>query len=171
VSTERSDRVYFSYLEASQRFDYFVVGASLALVGYLGSAYSPARLGWNSATIELAAIALLLFSAIAGLKRIETSLTLLAGMQRRLRAEETAGTMAGVATSGTPALNKATGEILWPADALEKAQRHKVGAEVIAKKLDSMPEWSGRWYRIRNLLLILGLALLVLARVSEPYIA
>jgi hypothetical protein len=147
-----------------------MVGVSLAMVGYLGARYIAAPLGWNPETIELAAIGSLLFSGISGLKRIETYLTFLSLMQQRLREEEAAGALTGLGSSGTPALNMATGEILLPTEALTRAQYHKAGAEVAEDKLNSIRQSVRFWYRVRNFLLMLGLALLILARVAVAYV-
>ena len=169
MSTERSDQAYQSYIEALQKFDYFIVGVSIALVGYLGAALRPIGLGWNPATIELAAIASMLLSAVAGLKRIEANVSLLGASQKRLYEQEAAGALKSAALQGGPALNKGTGEFLSPGDLLAKAQYHEVGAEVVAKHVGRLERWSGRWYRARDLFLVLGLALLVLARLLAAY--
>ena len=169
MSIERSDRIYLTYLEASQKFDYFVAGVGLALVGYLGARFEAVPIGWNPSTIELGAIAALLASAVAGLKRIETNVTLLGVMHKRLYEEEAAGALTGAAGGGGPGLNKATGEVLSLAELLYKAKYHEVGAEVIAETLRELARWSVFWYRARNTLLLLGLGLLVLGRIAIGY--
>jgi len=171
MSTERSDRVHAQYLEALQKFDYFVAGLSLALVGYLGQAFQPTEIGWNSATIELLSIVLLLISAISGLKRIETNVTLLGVSHLRLYAQEVAGTAASAAATGGAAVNTSTGDFLSPDQLARDAQEHHAGAEIAKKKLDELTTKTMRWYRVRNTCLIGGLGLLVIARALPVFVA
>ena len=170
MATERSDRVYEWYFDATQKFDYFVTGISLAMVGYLGSTFTASPLGWNPSTIELASIASLLGSAIAGLKRAESSILMLAGTQKKLREHESAGAMAGIVSSGQAGLNTETGEFVTPEQAAKRLDRHKAGATIVAGHLDTAAKWAVRWYHARNFLLVLGLALLLLARIAVAYV-
>src|SRR5205823_9974226 len=57
--------------EASQKFEYFIVSASMGLFAYVGEKYKPARLNWSSNIVEVVAILLLLISVFLGFKRIE----------------------------------------------------------------------------------------------------
>ena len=170
MSDNRSDKLFASYLEASQRFDYFVVGAAVALVGYLGARFAAVRLGWNPATIELASLGSLLAAVVCGLKRIETYVEVMKLNQKRLLEEESVGSLTSAAASGAPALNHSTGEILGPGQLMYKAEYHKVGVEVLSEMLDKEAKWSGYWYRARDFFLVLGLLLLVLARVAQAYV-
>jgi hypothetical protein len=170
MSTERSDQLYAHYLEAAQKFDYFVTGVSLALVGYLGQALHPANIGWNPATIELLSIVTLLGSAVSGLKRIETNVTLIGVSHRRLYEQEAAGSAASAALSGGAAINKSTGEVFSAAQLVYKARYYQVGAEVTKEKLDKLATESGRWYRVRNASLIVGLGLLILSRILPTFV-
>jgi hypothetical protein len=170
MSTERSDRAYAAYVEALQKFDYFVVGVSLALVAYLGATLRAIPLGWNAPAIELAAIVSFLLSAIAGLKRVEAIVTLLGAMQKRLYEEEAAGALTKAAASGGPALNESTGQVMGAAALMFQAQYHRAGVGVITKHQESIGARSGFWYRSRDFFLVLGLALLVFARIIAAYI-
>jgi hypothetical protein len=61
------------YREGLQRFEYFIVGVSLALCGYVGQTLHPEKLTFLSAyTIEVISLALLILSAGVGFKRIES---------------------------------------------------------------------------------------------------
>src|SRR5436190_17188205 len=65
------------YREGLQRFEYFVVGVSLALCAYVGQTLHPEKLRLFSAyTIEVVSLALLILSALIGLKRIESLIQL-----------------------------------------------------------------------------------------------
>ena len=162
--TERSDQVHAQYVEAIQKYDYFVAGVSLALVGYLGRAFQPAHIGWNAATVELLSIVALLVSAISGLKRVETNVTLLATSHRRLYEQEAAGATASAAASGGMAINRSTGDVSSPAQLAQDAQSHYTFAQVADEACERLKTKTGRWYRVRNRSLWAGLVLLVLAR-------
>src|SRR5262249_46501083 len=60
------------YYQGLQRFEYFIVGVSLALCAYVGHTLHPEKVTFLSPyTIEVVSLALLIFSAGVGLKRIE----------------------------------------------------------------------------------------------------
>jgi len=61
------------YYQGLQRFEFFIVGVSLAQCAYVGYTLHPEKLTFLSAyTIEVVSLALLIFSAGVGLKRIES---------------------------------------------------------------------------------------------------
>ena len=61
------------YYQGLQRFEYFIVGVSLALCAYVGYTLHPEKLAFLSAyTIEVVSLALLILSTGVGLKRIES---------------------------------------------------------------------------------------------------
>ena len=61
------------YRESLQRFEYFIVGVSLAVCAYVGHTLHPEKLTFLSTyTIEVVSLALLILSASVGLKRIES---------------------------------------------------------------------------------------------------
>ncbi len=169
MSNERSDKIHDSYREASEKFDYFIVGASFALLGYLGSQYRPTPLGWNPSTVELASLVAFLLSALAGLKRIETNVQLLAITHRKLYEGESAGAMTAGAAAGGLALNESTGDVLLPQQMMQRAQHHKVAARALDKILEEEVNRSRRWYRIRDAFLVAGLLFLICARVVGAY--
>jgi hypothetical protein len=164
MATERSDAAYGHWLEASQKFDYFVVGGALALVSYLGSNNAASAIGWNPGTLQLASATVVLLSAACGLKKAQTHLALLGAMQRRLYLHEMAGAHAQIALKGIPQLNEATGAIVSPQEAAAKADifaAEAVEAKGVETKLATETERVADW---RDRLLILGLLVLVAAR-------
>ncbi len=68
---EYSAKAYDNYREASQRFEYFVLGLCVAVVAYAGQTLQPERFGSNSSTVEIGAILLLIACVALGLKRVE----------------------------------------------------------------------------------------------------
>src|SRR5207253_2438582 len=73
ASDDRSLIEFGYYREGLQRFEYFIVGVSLALCAYVGQTLHPEKL---RLLIEVVSLALLIFSAAVGLKRIESLIQL-----------------------------------------------------------------------------------------------
>jgi len=170
MPTERSDQVYAYYLEASQKFDYFVAGVSLAIVGYLGSTIQPARISLNASSLELFSLVLILVSAYCGIKRIEAAVVFLGLMHRRLYTEEAAGTMVGASSRGTvDMINESTGEVLSAAEAMWRAAAYGKARKEVKERLTERAASSGRWYLWRNGLLFGGLAGVIAARIFGAY--
>lgn len=68
---ERAETIYMAAMEASHKFDSFILAATLAVCGYLAQTTTFGRLGYNVETLNL--IILCCFSAAAffGFRRIE----------------------------------------------------------------------------------------------------
>lgn len=174
MATERSDTLYQSYLEAVNKFDYFVLGISLALVGYLAESLSIGPLVWlDSSTVELASIVALLVSAVCGFKRIESGVQFLRLNTAYLRKGEEAGTLKSSAVkSGFRSawgINESTGELLSPGEAMRRGKIAEMIAEGVKEKLNEETEAGGVWYKARNVFLFLGLGGVIVARIMEGY--
>jgi hypothetical protein len=118
----------------------------------------------------LFSLVLLLVSAYCGLKRVETTVTLLGLMHRRLYTEEAAGTMVGASSRGTVGIvNESTGEVLSAAEAMWRASAYGKAREHVKERLTRLTEDAGRWYLWRNRLLFAGLAGVIAARVLLAY--
>ncbi|MEO7522339.1 MAG: hypothetical protein ABIW79_11035 [Gemmatimonas sp.] len=77
MSDDRAKMLYQAWQQASEKFDYFVVGAAGALVACVGQHIRPTRLALNAGSLELVALATLVAAVVIGLKRIETEVTCL----------------------------------------------------------------------------------------------
>lgn len=68
---ERAESIYMAAMDASHKFDSFILAATLAVCGYLAQTTTFGRLGYNVETLHL--IILCCFSAAAffGFRRIE----------------------------------------------------------------------------------------------------
>jgi hypothetical protein len=49
-------KIFDSWREASQKFDYFVAGLIGALVAFIGQSFKAVQLGLNAGTLELASL-------------------------------------------------------------------------------------------------------------------
>ena len=169
MPTERSDRLFDSYLEGSTRFDYFMVAVAVGLLGYLAPRYQAVAIGWNSPTVELASLIALLSSVICGLIRLEAALTVTRLNHQLLYQQEAQGSLTAAAQLGSTTINHSTGEILGPQQTLARANYHQVGVEIIREHLDGAIVSAGRWYRSRDVLLVAGLCLMIAARILSAY--
>ncbi len=170
MATDRSDKVYEQWLAASQQFDYFVTGVSVALVGYLGAAFKASPLEWNASSVELASLVTLLASAFAGLKRVETTTALLKQMQARLYHEEAAGSATAAMLAGGQQYNQSTGQVRSQQELAVERELHLGMVTKLRPVLDDLAGEAGRWYRLRDFLLVLGLLFLIGSRIVAAYI-
>ena len=163
------DNAYSNYLEASQRFDYFVAGISIAIVGYLGSRFTATPIGWNASTVELASLISLLASAFSGLKRVQTIVYLLKSTQQHIREVDSAAAFTEAATAGQTAIDYAAGQALSARDLAVRGETHRGNAESYKKLQQDLGVLTSRWSLFRDRLLIFGLSLLILARLVAAY--
>jgi hypothetical protein len=168
MSDPRSVRVYFAWLDASQRFDYFVTGVSVAMVGYLASTVKADPYSVSS-TLEVLALILILASAYVGLRRIEATLVAMQLDGKRLASGEAAGALKYIHRTGGRSLRTSTGEIIEANEAGRRANEQTAfSADVERLEQQWMDRAAGR-YRWRNLLLLSGILVLVSARVVHAY--
>jgi hypothetical protein len=164
MALERSDHIYDKWLEGIQKFDYFVLGVTLGLIGYLGANTPASALGWNVDTLQITSLAVLLLSAFCGLKRIASVVTLLSIMQRRLHHEESFAQHTDMAVKGGIHVNHSTGETLTPAAVHERTEKLSNLLEKITQDQDKWLAHTETWRACRDWLLIGGLSLIVFGR-------
>src|SRR5215469_11170386 len=59
------------YRDASQRFEYFIVGVLVALVAYAGQTLRAQKLGLNAYTLQVIGILMILAAIVISFKRLE----------------------------------------------------------------------------------------------------
>lgn len=170
MTHKRSDTAWHGWKESSEKFDYFMAGLCSALTAYVGQSFIPTRLGINTTTMELIALCFLCGSVVAAFMRIEMHVTALAAMHRRLYHHEATGNLADASQASGPLLNKATGELISPLDALSRAEKHKKTAANVETKENYYAKRAEASYRWRNRLLYAGFSLLVVARICKAYV-
>ena len=169
MTTERSDKVFENWRQATEKFDYFVLGVTGALCAYISQTYKPVKLGMNPATLELAALFLLILAAIAGFRRIERTVEVTLLNHKLLRTSEEKGAL--VSKPGPGALvNESTGDVLYPHMVAEHiAFLSRVGPD-IRDKIEQAGNSAYLWYRLRNWLILSGFAALLSAKVWSAYV-
>lgn len=73
----RAHEVTTFYNEARTKLDYFILGATLAICGYLAQTNPYGRLGINKETFLLGTLLLFAASAVAGFKGIEANVKMI----------------------------------------------------------------------------------------------
>lgn len=169
MPTDRSDKLYASWKESTEKFDYFILGIICAMCAFISQTYKPAQLGINAGTLDLLALLVLVLAAVAGFRRIER--TLLATMinHRELHAYEARGGMVAKMSEGNTLINEATGHIYTPDIATRRVAELTQTIEQL--KLEKTPIQAAAFqsYRLRNGLMLVGFLMLLTARVWSAY--
>jgi len=166
---EYNAKAFDNYREASQRFEYFVLGLCVAVVAYAGQTVQSERFGFNSHTVEIGAILLLIACVALGLKRVEKIIAFHGANLRLLEFKEKRSALAKFVLEGGSRVNPETSEC-WQPDDMKKqiAEFDKIIPE-LEKELSNLNEALVRLYVWRNWLLIVGLTGLVVSKVLAPY--
>lgn len=168
MTTERSDKVFDAWRQAVEKFDYFVLGITGALCAYISQTYRPVQLGMNSGTLELVALALLIFSAISGFKRIENTIEVTLLNHRLLRANEEKGILVTKSQAGT-LVNESTGEIFSSQKVAHIIESITSSIPKVQIQIECASNAAMRWYHIRNRLILIGFVVLVASKVWSAY--
>lgn len=165
----QGEKVYELWIDAAQKFDYFVTGVCLAIVGYLASNFRLGPLALNSDTLQLLAALAILASAWCGLKRIQKTATLLGVSSQRVFSEEVSADLERGAIEGKLATNRVTGAVLTPDAAFAKAAQHQSAAQGLSHEERKLIVSARPWYSWRDRLLLAGFAGLLLSKVLAGY--
>lgn len=160
------------YYQGLQRFEYFIVGVSLALCAYAGYTLHPEKPTFLSAyTIEVFSLALLLLSAGVGLKRIE-SLVQTSGLNGQLfdAIEKRGALMAAKPDSEGLIVVKYPGRLLTVEAAANWVRELNDKIRVLHHMIETETIRGARLYKWRNRLLLIGFCGLVLLKVLTPYL-
>jgi hypothetical protein len=167
-SSSRCILAYEHAREASQRFEYFILGVSTALCAYIGQTMSPQKLGFSPYTLEVASLFLLIASVIINFKIIETVIMCHRHNQLILHPGEERGQLVSN-FSGQPLLNTESGYVRSPE---QVQQRITELGEKIPEAKRNFQKASSRaltYYRVRNCLLGIGFVGLIASKIIAPY--
>jgi len=163
----KSDRLIERHLQAIEKFDYFVTGVAIALVGWFGGREGPLVIAEPAGAAYVLALACLLVAALAGLKRIESTTTSVRLNALALLGEETASLRRRAARSGGVLVDEVTGKQIDRNTILKGAQGQQEHAQHARALLEKEGTKGQKWYRARDLLLIAGLLLLIVGRLLD----
>ena len=172
ASDDRSLIEFGYYREGLQRFEYFIVGVSLALCAYVGQTLHPEKLGLLSAyTIEVVSLALLVVSAVAGFKRIESLIQLSRLNAQQLNAKENQGELVKARPDAKGLIvNEVSGEAFDLQAAAKWNDQLTKKIKLLEELLKTERAKASRLYKWRNALLFVGFCGLVLSKILTPYL-
>ena len=168
MADQRSDDIYWKWRESTEKFDYFILGATGALFAFISEKYTPEKIDANPGTLELSALFVLVLAAIAGFKRVEYTILVTSINHKELYANENRGAL--VANSkGGPVFNHSTGEILSESEV--KAEIANLTQKITQLQSETLPiqENAKQAYRCRNILLLVGFLTLLAAKLWRAY--
>jgi hypothetical protein len=157
------------YREGLQRFEYFIVGVSLALCAYVGQTLHPEKLTFLSAyTIEVVSLALLILSAGVGLKCIE-SLVQISRLNGQLldAIEKRGAVMAAKPDSEGLIIVKYPGRLVTSEEAANWLRDLNDKIKVLHHMIEKETTRAESLYKWRNRLLLIGFCGLVCRRFSR----
>jgi hypothetical protein len=167
--TDSDSKIFESWREASQKFDYFVAGLIGALVAFIGQSFKPVQIGINPGTLELFSLLILVMSFLASFKRIESNTECLRLAFELNRLEDQVVGLLTTKESRTIAYSTQTGQPMTDVERETKIESLQTQYKVKNQSLNNSSNWAHRYYHWRNYLLIFGFVLLLVARVLKTY--
>jgi hypothetical protein len=172
AGNNRSVNEFGYYREGLQRFEFFLVGVSLALSAYIGLTLHPEKLRFLSPyTIELISLALFIVSAGMGLKRIESLVKvsrlngeLLDSIEKRGAVMVSKPNFEGLIVIENP------GRLLTMEAAADWVTVLNEKIPVVHHMIEKETTRAEGLYKLRNRLLLIGFCGLVLSKILTPYL-
>ena len=172
AADDRSVKEFGYYREGLQRFEFFLVGVSLALSVYVWLTLHPEKLTFLSPyMIELISLALLVVSAGVGLKRIESLVKvsrlngeLLDSIEKRGAVMVSKPNFEGLIVIENP------GRLLTMEAAAEWVTVLNEKIPVVHHMIEKETTRAEGLYKLRNRLLLIAFCGLVLSKILTPYL-
>jgi hypothetical protein len=161
---DRSIEVFKELSVSMQKFDYFILGISIALFAYLGKDFIATKLGLNQSTIELIALTALFVSITFGYARLKCGLTITSINFNNLHLGETRGALTEATSTKGLKYNAKTGDLIDPSKAVLEIKVIKEIIEenkVILKKQQDSSVFLGRF---RDVFLIIGFVSILVSK-------
>ena len=160
------EALYTHTREAAQRFEYFLLGISIALCAFEGQTLKPEKLGWNGYTFQVASVIALVVSIVFGFLRVQAMIA-------------TSGLNAEIFERQTKRIRLLKGESMFDnttGQPPNEFQRHYTATElnreieIFQKHLDSARRADHRWFLWQKGGLALGFGGLLLTKIVTPYL-
>jgi hypothetical protein len=166
--SERSVIAFEHAREAAQRFEYFILGVSVALCGYIGQTLKPQKLGLNPQTLEIGSLGLIIASVIIGFVRLDQGVRILKMNQTLLDLAEKRRKLVD-ALDGKPLRDAATGARFTPEDVSNMIPGYTTQIIAQERKMEAAKAIQITRFRWRNCLLGAGFLALMAAKVLAAY--
>ena len=169
MTTERSDKLYATWRDSTEKFDYFILGVTGALCAFISQTYKPVKIGINAGTLEVIALLILVLAVVAGFRRLEKTLLITAINHQELHAYEARGGMVANLKPDQQILNQATGQVFSPEAATKRIAELTESIEQLQRQVAPIQQVAERHYHARNYLTLIGFLLVVAAKVWSAY--
>ena len=172
MSDERSFELYGTHQEVSQKFDYFVLGATGAVCAYILQTFRPQRIAMSPNTLELVAVLLLVASVFAGFRRIESTVSIARGNHDLAKLTEERDALWEASQGGQTAVRRqGSGEIESAEQARTRMQQLTISRAALREVMDETTVPRAKfWYQTRNRLIAAGVLTLIAARIWAAYV-
>ena len=167
--TNGRPQAFEHYRDASQRFEYFILGVSVALIAYAGQALHPQKIGATAYAAEIMGILLIIAAVLISFKRLEK---LIFGLQMTVRlvdSQEHQALLAKGFIEGGNRQDLGRGELWKPDDMKKQIDEYDKIIPDYEKTIEDVNVTAFRLYRWRNRLLMCGFGTLFVGRILEPY--
>lgn len=170
---EKSMTLHTHWRSSAQKFDYFVLGATGALCAFISQTFTPERIAFSPATVELASLLILIVSGLFGFIRIEAVNAAWVANFHELFLGEESEKMKTAAERG-----KKEGMYIYlsssdngvsPDDLKVIAKQKRDLAAEVSVKGAVFEKDAYTYYKVRNYLLLAGIVTLLIARIWKPY--
>ena len=169
--SSKSEQVFHNLKKSEQKFEYFMLGITVALFAYIGEKYKPEPISISQNTFELLALIFLVISIYAGFKRIEKNITSQTLNFNKLHAGEKLNSLKKAMLVDQPQIGE-NGEIFNPQKAIAQIQHIEKVAMPKYTSLTNDISKKGIWfYKIRNWGLILSFILLIISKIVGAYLS
>lgn len=166
--SDRSIAAYEHYREASQRFEYFILGVSGALCAFVAQHLAPQRIGLTPYTLELFSLVLLASSVFVGFKRIERIIVCHSLNHKLLNLNEERGQLV-TNFNGLPLVNTRSGQLFSADETTRRISELEQAIPVRQEQFDRAAKRANTYYKIRNWLLAVGFLGLLVSKILTPY--
>ncbi|HEV7473793.1 MAG TPA: hypothetical protein VGN90_07080 [Pyrinomonadaceae bacterium] len=167
--SERSIVAFEHYRDASQRFEYFILGVSGALCAYIGQHLTPHKIGLTPYTLELLSLLLLVGSVFVGFKRIEKIIVCHVLNHRLLYLNEERGQLV-TNFKGQPLVNASSGESFSAKATARRISELHESIPALQEQFDRAAVKGNTYYKVRNWLLAAGFLGLLISKILIPYL-
>jgi hypothetical protein len=167
MAEQRSIIAFGYYHESEQRFEYFITGISTALCAYVGQTLKPQEFGFNSYTLEVASVVLIVTSIIFGFRRIQLGIHLNFLNHSMLHMGEVRGTLMSMQQGG---VNKLSGEVLTATDVANQIAAINKDLPAAETAIKTTQTKTARYYNYRNVFLLFGFIGLFASKILAPYL-
>jgi hypothetical protein len=161
-----TDKLFYHTRESAQKFEYYLLGVTVVVLGYEGKMIIPERLGANSYTIEIIGIFILVLSVVAGFRHIESMIATSSLNHEILSRESKRARLA----KGKFAYENFTGKELTIEEKERALFELRNQVDRLTPALEGWIVSSYRWNRVRMWLLLAGFVALLAAKILKPYL-